>query len=115
MCRVEKTPRHINYLDLIFRLDPAARVVLVVRDGRDVAASLKDRGSPWVDCMGRCGGQPCAARPPSPVGPGLGEVATSCQATEGLVAGSHGQDLSIWRCHSISKAWPRVPATSTCL
>ncbi|KAL4435925.1 hypothetical protein ABPG77_000687 [Micractinium sp. CCAP 211/92] len=50
---VEKTPRHINYLDRIFRLDTKARVVLVVRDGRDVAASLKQRGSPWADCMGR--------------------------------------------------------------
>ncbi len=51
--RVEKTPRHINHLDRIFRLDTKARVVLVVRDGRDVAASLKQRGSPWADCMGR--------------------------------------------------------------
>ncbi|KAL4458819.1 hypothetical protein ABPG75_013684 [Micractinium tetrahymenae] len=50
---VEKTPRHIKYLDLIFSLDPAARIVLIVRDGRDVATSLKERGSPWADCMGR--------------------------------------------------------------
>lgn len=44
---VEKTPRHILHLDRIRALMPAPRFVLMVRDGRDVAASfLKRYGSP---------------------------------------------------------------------
>jgi hypothetical protein len=42
----EKTPRHIQCLDLIRALVPGARFVAMVRDGRDVAASfIKRRGS----------------------------------------------------------------------
>jgi hypothetical protein len=42
----EKTPRHVQRLDLIRAMVPQARFVLVVRDGRDVAASyIKRRGS----------------------------------------------------------------------
>jgi hypothetical protein len=41
---VEKTPKHIEKLGDILGADFAARVVLVVRDGRDVAASLSQRG-----------------------------------------------------------------------
>jgi protein-tyrosine sulfotransferase len=37
----EKTPRNISRIDAIFRAFPAARFVHVLRDGRDVAASLR--------------------------------------------------------------------------
>jgi hypothetical protein len=40
---VEKTPIHVRYLEKLFLLRPKAQVVLVVRDGRDVIASLKAR------------------------------------------------------------------------
>jgi len=40
---VEKTPSHIKCLDRLFRLVPGARVILLIRDGRDVACSLRDR------------------------------------------------------------------------
>lgn len=40
---VEKTPRHIHHMDLIRRLVPGARFILPVRDGRDVAASIRNR------------------------------------------------------------------------
>lgn len=37
----EKTPRNISRIDVIFRHFPGARFVHVLRDGRDVAASLR--------------------------------------------------------------------------
>lgn len=40
---VEKTPRHINYLGEIFDLLPNSKVIYMVRDGRDVAISMKKR------------------------------------------------------------------------
>lgn len=40
---VEKTPRHVRHLDKIRRLAPGARLILMVRDGRDVAASIGKR------------------------------------------------------------------------
>lgn len=61
--RVEKTPRHVNHLKEIFRLDPTAKVVFIVRDGRDVAASLQKRGFPWKDCTGRWVGPPVPCLP----------------------------------------------------
>ncbi len=39
----EKTPNHVFRLEHMLRLYPAARVVVVIRDGRDVAASLARR------------------------------------------------------------------------
>jgi len=39
----EKTPRNLLYADVILRLYPEARFVNVVRDGRDVLASLLER------------------------------------------------------------------------
>lgn len=44
-CRswVEKTPRHFLHARVIERLVPRARVIHVVRDGRDVVASVCDR------------------------------------------------------------------------
>jgi hypothetical protein len=53
---VEKTPRHINQLEKILKWSPDAKVLLIIRDGRDVACSLpKQKGSledgirRWVD------------------------------------------------------------------
>jgi hypothetical protein len=39
----EKTPRHIIYLDKLFDLFPKAKVIMMQRDGRDVAISMKKR------------------------------------------------------------------------
>lgn len=39
----EKTPRHIRHLDLIREIADEPRFVIVVRDGRDVAASIARR------------------------------------------------------------------------
>ena len=57
---VEKTPMHILYLDLIRRTIPDAKFVIMVRDGRDVTASLGRRNkgdfeaglSRWVNDTG---------------------------------------------------------------
>jgi len=40
---VEKTPKHIYYIEKILKLVPNARIVLIIRDGRDVALSIKAR------------------------------------------------------------------------
>jgi hypothetical protein len=42
---IEKTPRHVRKLDVIRRVVPGVRFLLVVRDGRDVAASIGHRYS----------------------------------------------------------------------
>ncbi|WP_160300701.1 sulfotransferase family protein [Kiritimatiella glycovorans] len=42
----EKTPAHVYCIDRIFRIWPQARVILMRRDGRDVAVSLRER---WGD------------------------------------------------------------------
>jgi hypothetical protein len=42
---VEKTPTHIFYAERILSTFPAARVVEVVRDGRDVCVSMEMRGA----------------------------------------------------------------------
>jgi len=59
----EKTPQHIRYWDLISVIYPQAKVIHLVRDGRDVAASLlRARFGPknmymaaryWVDYLDR--------------------------------------------------------------
>jgi hypothetical protein len=41
---VEKTPRHIHSLKAILDERPDAKILLIVRDGRDVACSIRDRG-----------------------------------------------------------------------
>ena len=43
---LEKTPSHIYHLDRIFQIYPDSRVLLLIRDGRDVAVSLNRR---WGD------------------------------------------------------------------
>jgi hypothetical protein len=40
---IEKTPRHVRKLDVIRRLVPGVRIILLVRDGRDVTASIAHR------------------------------------------------------------------------
>jgi hypothetical protein len=40
---VEKTPRHIHCIDSILETLPSARIVYMIRDGRDVACSLARR------------------------------------------------------------------------
>lgn len=40
---LEKTPRHILHLDALFERFPDARVIVMIRDGRDVACSIRDR------------------------------------------------------------------------
>jgi hypothetical protein len=42
----EKTPEHLSRLDRIAAVFPGVRVILIFRDGRDVALSL--RGLPWT-------------------------------------------------------------------
>lgn len=41
---VEKTPKHVNHISRIFSIDPTAKVLFLVRDGRDVALSFQKRG-----------------------------------------------------------------------
>ena len=54
-CRawVEKTPRHYRYAALIRRHVPDAYIVHVVRDGRDVTASIRDRAQTYPDRFGQ--------------------------------------------------------------
>jgi hypothetical protein len=40
---VEKTPRHIRYIGKILNWRPDARILIIVRDGRDVACSIRER------------------------------------------------------------------------
>ena len=50
---VEKTPDQIRHLDKIFSTFPNAKVIVMMRDGRDVALSLKNRGGNIEDHMQR--------------------------------------------------------------
>jgi hypothetical protein len=40
---VEKTPIHIRHIEKIFKKRPQARVIIIIRDGRDVADSIRAR------------------------------------------------------------------------
>jgi hypothetical protein len=40
---VEKTPKHIRRIPKIFEIVPDAKVIIMIRDGRDVAYSIKER------------------------------------------------------------------------
>jgi hypothetical protein len=42
----EKTPNHLLHIDEILKLFPHAKIILIVRDGRDVVMSLK--AVPWI-------------------------------------------------------------------
>lgn len=47
---VEKTPSHINYIKRILKLFPKAKIILMIRDGRDVTVSIRQRlgDSKWA-------------------------------------------------------------------
>ena len=49
---LEKTPKHYRYADAIARYVPAARLVHVIRDGRDTVASIRDRAARFPDEFG---------------------------------------------------------------
>lgn len=40
---LEKTPRHVENINRIFRLFPMAQIIVMMRDGRDVACSIRRR------------------------------------------------------------------------
>jgi hypothetical protein len=40
---IEKTPKHVRCMDVLLTLCPEAQVLVIVRDGRDVACSIQDR------------------------------------------------------------------------
>jgi hypothetical protein len=40
---VEKTPKHIQHLENVLKWQPDAKIILMIRDGRDVAYSIKKR------------------------------------------------------------------------
>ncbi len=46
---VEKTPRHIRKIDELIKLFPDARIVIIIRDGRDVVCSYKARRGTSID------------------------------------------------------------------
>lgn len=50
---VEKTPKHFRYAGLIERTVPGARFLHVVRDGREVVASIVDRARRYPEQFGR--------------------------------------------------------------
>lgn len=50
---VEKTPKHVLHLQDLFAQWPKAKVILMLRDGRDVAASLTQRGLSLAEGMQR--------------------------------------------------------------
>ena len=50
---VEKTPRHILKIDTIFNNIPEAKIIIMVRDGRDVTCSLKKRTGDFEASLSR--------------------------------------------------------------
>lgn len=40
---IEKTPRHVRAIDKILKWSPESKIILMIRDGRDVACSMRDR------------------------------------------------------------------------
>jgi hypothetical protein len=49
---IEKTPKHFRYIDLLEQAVPGVRFIHLVRDGRDVVASLVDRARRFPDREG---------------------------------------------------------------
>lgn len=60
---VEKTPKHITCIENILSLIPDAKIIIIVRDGRDVAYSHMKRGSSLEEGMNRWINDNLAARP----------------------------------------------------
>lgn len=50
---VEKTPAHIHHIERIFEYFPRAQIVILLRDGRDVACSLRARHGSLIDGIRR--------------------------------------------------------------
>jgi hypothetical protein len=50
---IEKTPDHIYYLHKIFEIAPKAKIIAMLRDGRDVACSIKNRTGSIEDGINR--------------------------------------------------------------
>ena len=50
---VEKTPKHILKIDAIFKNIPEAKVIIMVRDGRDVTCSLKEKSGDFEAGLNR--------------------------------------------------------------
>ena len=50
---LEKTPKHVTKIDLITRVFPKAKIIVMIRDGRDVACSLKNRSGSFEDGIDR--------------------------------------------------------------
>lgn len=50
---VEKTPRHILSVDNIWKLRPKSKIIICVRDPRDMACSYKERGFSFFDGLKR--------------------------------------------------------------
>ncbi len=49
----EKTPRHIHKIGEIISLFPKSKIILMLRDGRDVVCSLKARGQDFTQSLDR--------------------------------------------------------------
>jgi len=56
----EKSPKHIKTIRAILQWFPDARVLLMLRDGRDVACSIKERCGDFEAGIGRWIGDNCA-------------------------------------------------------
>lgn len=50
---IEKTPRHIYFIDKIKELYPNSKLIVNVRDPRDIAASLYKRSGDWNQSLDR--------------------------------------------------------------
>ena len=50
---VEKTPRHVDKIDQIIRIYPEAKIIVMIRDGRDVACSIKERTGDFKEGIDR--------------------------------------------------------------
>ena len=80
---LEKTPMHALHMDLIRRLVPGARLVVLVRDPRDTVNSLLDAGSGW--------GSPWAPRVVE------NAIARYRRAVESALASMHAADTLLVR------------------
>jgi hypothetical protein len=58
---IEKTPRHILRIDRLLHLYPQSRILWMIRDGRDVAVSIRDRSGSLEEGIKRWVEDNCAA------------------------------------------------------
>jgi len=50
---VEKTPKHVRRIQTLLRYRPSGRVIVMLRDGRDVACSIRDRTGDFENAVER--------------------------------------------------------------